>query len=217
MSSVGMAENVIEVEADSIEEAIDKGLKRLGQDQSDTEIEILQEPEAELFDTGTSLARIRMTAQGTDLLDSLRTILEKLLDGMGVEDYMVDVSIEGEYYRADIESERSIRFVIGRYGETLNAIQHLAQRMLNRLTEDPVEVVVDADNYRERRREDLAKLARDVSSKVLEESEEIELEPMIAVERKIVHEAVREIEGVKSHSIGEETNRRVVILPRGQS
>lgn len=217
MSSVGMAENVIEVEADSIEEAIDQGLKRLGQDQSDTEIEILQEPEAELFDTGTSLARIRMTAQGTDLLDSLRTILEKLLDGMGVEDYTVDVSIEGEYYRADIESERSIRFVIGRYGETLNAIQHLAQRMLNRLTEDPVEVVVDADNYRHRRREDLAKLARDVSSKVLEESEEIELEPMIAVERKIIHEAVREIEGVKSHSIGEETNRRVVILPRGQS
>lgn len=217
MSSVAMAENVIEVEADSIEEAIDKGLKRLGQDQSDTEIEILQEPEAELFDTGTSLARIRMTAQGTDLLDSLRTILQKLLDGMGVEDYTVNVSIEGEYYRADIESERSIRFVIGRYGETLNAIQHLAQRMLNRLTEDPVEVVVDADNYRERRREDLVKLARDVSSKVLEEDEEIELEPMIAVERKVVHEAVREIEGVKSHSIGEETNRRVVILPRGQS
>lgn len=212
-----MVENVIEVEADSIEKAIDKGLKRLGQDQSDTEIEILQEPEAELFDTGTSLARIRMTAQGTDLLNSFRTIIEKLLDGMGVEDYTVDVSIQGEYYQANIESERSMRFVIGRYGETLNAIQHLAQRMLNRLTEDPIEVVVDADNYRERRREDLVKLARDVSSKVLEEDEEIELEPMIAVERKVVHEAVREIEGVKSHSIGEETNRRVVILPRGQS
>jgi spoIIIJ-associated protein len=212
-----MSEKVIEVEADSVEEAIDKGLKRLGQDQSDTEIEIIQDPNDEIFETGSEPAKVRMTAKGIDLLDSLHEIVTSLLDKMGLENFSVEVSIQDEFYRADIESDQALRFVIGRYGETLNALQHLAERMLNRVADRTVEVIVDADNYRERRRKDLVKLASEVSSKALKEDREIELEPMIGVERKIVHEAVRDIEGVKTHSIGEDTNRRVVILPKGQS
>jgi spoIIIJ-associated protein len=212
-----MPENVIEVEADSVEEAISKGLKRLGQDQSETQIEILQDSEDDLFGTETEPARVRMTAQGTDLLESLRTIVVKLVAGMGVDDFDVDVSIDGEYYRADIQSTNQNRFIIGKYGETLNALQHLADRMLNRLTDEAVEVVLDADGYRARRREELVKQAQKLSEQVLETGEQIELEPMIGVERKIVHQTVNEIEGVKSHSIGEATNRRVVVLPRGQS
>lgn len=212
-----MPENVIEVEADSVEEAIDKGLKRLGQDQSETKIEILQDSTNDLFGTESEPARVRMTAQGTDLLESLRTIVKKLLQGMGIKSFSLDVSIDGDYYRTDIESEDQNRFIIGKYGETLNALQHLADRMLNRLTDEPIEVVLDADGYRERRREELIKQAHKLSEQVLETDEQIELEPMIGVERKIIHETVNEIEGVKSHSIGEATSRRVVVLPRGQS
>ncbi len=212
-----MSSNVIEVEAQSIEEAIDKGLKRLGQDQSETEIEILQDPDEELFGTGSKPAKIRMTAQGIDLLDRLREIVAEVLEKMGLENFEIDVSLDGEFYCANIRSDRELRFIIGRYGETLNALQHLVERMLNSVTDTNVEVVIDAEDYRKRRREDLVQLAQEVSSKVLRENSETELEPMIGVERKIIHQTVRDIEGVKSHSIGEETNRRVVILPKGHS
>lgn len=213
-----MNKRVIEVEADTIEEAIEKGLKRLGQDdQADTDIEILEDPEADPFNAGSDQAKIRMTGEGIDLLDSLESILSNILERMGLTDFEVETTIDGEYYRADIDSDQELRFVIGRYGETLNALQHVTERMLNTVSDQALEVVVDADNYRDRRRRDLVKLAEDVSSQVLEEDREIELEPMIGVERKIVHETIRNIDGVKSHSIGEDTNRRVVILPKGQS
>lgn len=212
-----MSEQVIEVEGESIEEAIDKGLKRLRQNQSDTEIEILQEPDTELFDAGNDPARVRMRAQGIDLLDSLKQIVEKILMNMGLTNFTVNVSIEGNFYMTDIESEEELRFIIGRYGETLNALQHIAEQMLNKIANQPVDVIVDADNYRERRRHELQKLAHNVSSRVKEKQEEVELEPMIAVERKAVHEKVKQIDGVKTYSIGEDTNRRVVIQPMGQS
>jgi spoIIIJ-associated protein len=214
-----MSSNVIEVEADSVQEAIDKGLKRLGKnrEKSNTDIEILQDPDADLFEAATEPARVRMNASGIDLLDSLDEILRTLLEKIGLSDFEIDVYIEDEFYCANIESSDDLRYVIGRYGETLNALQHLAEQMLNRIADDSIEVVVDAGNYRERRREDLIKMAQEVSSKALDEEREIELKPMIGVERKIIHETVQDIEGVKTHSIGEDTNRRVVILPKGQS
>lgn len=212
-----MPQKVIEVEGESVEEAIDKGLKRLGKNQDDTEIEIIQESDSGIFETENKPARIRMSTEGVDLLETFEEIVRNLLTKMGLDDFELDVEIDGEFYRATIDSNQDLRYVIGRYGETLNALQHVAERMLNELAEDPVEVIVDADNYRERRRQDLQQLAREVSNQVIEKNEEIELEPMIPVERKIVHQTVKDIEDVKSHSIGEDTNRRVVIVPRGQS
>jgi spoIIIJ-associated protein len=214
-----MNSNVIEVEADSVQEAIDKGLKRLGKnrEKSNTDIEIIQDPESDLFDAATEPAKVRMSASGIDLLDSLDEILRTLLEKIGLTDFEIDVYIDDEFYCADIESSDDLRFVIGRYGETLNALQHLTERMLNRIANDSIDVVVDAGDYRERRRNDLINIAREVSSKALDEEREIELKPMIGVERKIIHETVQDIEGVKTHSIGEDTNRRVVILPKGQS
>lgn len=212
-----MPQKIIEVEGDSVKEAIDKGLKRLGKNQDDTEIEILQESESGIFETENKPARIRMSTEGVDLLETFEDIVRNILTLMGLEDFELDVYIDGDFYRATIESQDDLRYVIGRYGETLNALQHVVERMLNELSEDTVEVIIDADDYRERRKEDLQQLAREVSQQALEEDAEIELEPMIPVERKIVHQTIKEIENVKSHSIGEDTNRRVVILPRGQS
>lgn len=212
-----MPQKVIEVEGESVEEAIDKGLKRLGKNQDDTEIEIIQEPDAGIFETEQQPARIRMSTEGVDLLETFEDLVRNILTKMGLENFELDVGIEGEFYRATIDSDDDLRYVIGRYGETLNALQYIAEQMLNELADDPVEVIIDADNYRERRKQDLQQLAREISRQVLEENREIELEPMIPVERKIVHQTVKDLEDVKSHSIGEDTNRRVVILPRGQS
>ncbi|MFB6346593.1 MAG: RNA-binding cell elongation regulator Jag/EloR [bacterium] len=214
-----MAQKVIEVEGESVKEAIDKGLKRLGKSQDDADIEIIQEPDSGIFETEHQPARIRMSTEGVDLLETFREIVENILTDMGLEDFELSVSIDGDFYRANIDAEEDLRYLIGRYGETLNAIQHVSERMLNQLTDDEttLEVIVDADDYRERRREDLQQLAREVSQQALEEEREVELEPMIPVERKIVHQTVKDLDDVKSHSIGEDTNRRVVILPRGQS
>ncbi len=212
-----MNSNVIEVEAETLEDAIDKGLKRLGKDQADTEIEILRDPDTDLLETGVQPAKIRMSAPGIDLLDALHKILRTLLKKMGLTDFSVSVYIKDEFHCADIESDDDLQFIIGRYGETLNALQHLGERMLNRIAENPVDVVVDADEYRERRRRDLIELARSVSSQALSENREIELDPMIGSDRKIIHESVQDLDGVKTRSIGEETNRRVVILPKGLS
>ena len=107
--------------------------------------------------------------------------------------------------------------VIGKRGETLDAIQYLVSLVANRHEGEYVRFTINAGNYREKREETLRALAQRMARKVLKTGRPVALEPMNPYERRIIHAVVTEIEGVYSKSTGEEPNRKVVIKPSGKS
>lgn len=152
----------------------------------------------------------RLALAMDDALDFVDGLLEAMdIDGDAtaeIRDHRVYVSIDG--------AEAAV--LIGHHGQTLDAIQELLRSAVQRQVRARVWVTLDVEGYRERRREALRERAREFAARALDEGE-LELEPMNAFERKIVHDAVGEIEGVMSFSEGEEPYRRVVIAPSDES
>lgn len=141
----------------------------------------------------------------------LRELLEEIVDSMGLD---VDVEIEQSdgVLTGSIEGE-DVGLFIGRRGQTIDAVQHLAQRIVFRGGAPDARVVIDADGYRERRAEALRSSASDAAEEALRSGEAVELDPMPASERRIVHEYLRERGGVETHSEGEEPERYLVVGP----
>jgi spoIIIJ-associated protein len=146
-----------------------------------------------------------------------REILETLMAHLGFEGVSVEIR-EGETSRLNVVGEGADRealgSLIGRKGERLSALQHLVNLMLSRRTGQWTRVLVDVEDYRGRRERQLAELAKRAAERVMETGKMLQLEPMPALERRWVHLALRDHEGVGTQSIGEEPNRRVVVLPR---
>ena len=146
-----------------------------------------------------------------------REILETLMGHLGFEGVSVEIR-EGETSRLNVVGEGADRealgSLIGRKGERLSALQHLVNLMLSRRTGQWTRVLVDVEDYRGRRERQLADLAARAAERVVETGKMLQLEPMPALERRWVHLALRDNADVATQSIGEEPNRRVVVLPR---
>lgn len=205
------------IEGKTVEDAINEGLRRLGKERGQTDIEILQDARKGMFQQEARRARVRLTAEGTDLRAYLEHLLTTYLRQLGLKNFEIDIQLDDAIFRAEIHSDGDLSDVVGENGQTLNAMQHLAGEILRRESDEPVELILDADGFRRRRREELRELAQNASQRALEQQDEVELTTMIPMERKIIHQTVDGIEGVKSHSIGEDMNRRVVILPKGRA
>jgi spoIIIJ-associated protein len=141
----------------------------------------------------------------------LEELLEEIADGLGLD---VDVEVEE---RADVLVGRlegdDVGLFIGRRGQTIDAVQHLAQRIVFPDGPSSTRVEVDADGYRERRAELLRADADDAADEALREGRAVELDPMPASERRIVHEHLRDRGGVETHSEGDEPERYLVVTP----
>lgn len=141
--------------------------------------------------------------------------IDGLLVKLGVEGHAVVVdTTEADHIRIEIQGP-DMGPVIGRRGDTLDAIQYLASLVLNKTTEDHVRLTIDTENYRVKRAESLERLARKMAGKVLRYHKAMTLEPMNPYERRIIHSALQDYKGVTTHSTGTEPNRRVVISPEG--
>jgi spoIIIJ-associated protein len=139
----------------------------------------------------------------------LGELLEEIVDSLGLD---VDVRIEEAdgVLTGSMEGD-DVGLLIGRRGQTIDAVQHLAQRIVFRGGSPDARVVIDADGYRERRAETLRSLALDAAEESLRTGEAVELDPMPASERRIVHEYLRERDDVETHSEGEEPERYLVV------
>jgi spoIIIJ-associated protein len=144
---------------------------------------------------------------------ALQELLEEVADGLGL-DVDVDVQEGDGVLRGALRGE-DVGLFIGRRGQTIDAVQHLAQRIVFPEGPSPVRVVVDADGYRERRVEALQAEAEGAAEEAQRSSRPVELAPMPASERRIVHEYLRERGGVETHSEGDEPERRLVVSPLG--
>ena len=144
-----------------------------------------------------------------EVAETAQEFISGLLTAMGLEGE-VGTSIEGTTAHVDVAGEH-LGALIGRRGQTLDALQEVARAAVQRRLRSRVRLAVDVEGYRARRRDSLAEYARDMAERAKERGTEIELEPMTSYERKVVHDAVGEIEGASSFSEGEEPNRKVVI------
>ena len=141
--------------------------------------------------------------------EALEELLEEIADGLGL-DVEVEVDEGDGVLRGSLRGE-DVGLFIGRRGQTIDAVQHLAQRIVFPDGPSPVRVVIDADGYRERRAESLRADAVEAAEEALRTGRPVELEPMPASERRIVHEYLRERGGVETHSEGDEPERRLVV------
>jgi spoIIIJ-associated protein len=141
----------------------------------------------------------------------LEELLEEITAGLGL-DAEVEVEESAGLLRGVIKGD-DVGLFIGRRGQTIDAVQHLAQRIVFPEGPSPVRVEIDADGYRERRAELLREDADDAAEEALRDGRSVELEPMPPSERRIVHEYLRERGGVETHSEGEEPKRFLVVSP----
>ncbi|HLB21037.1 MAG TPA: R3H domain-containing nucleic acid-binding protein [Solirubrobacteraceae bacterium] len=141
----------------------------------------------------------------------LEELLEEIVAALSL-DAEVEVEQSQELLRGRIVGE-DVGLLIGRRGQTIDAVQHLAQRIVFPEGPSSTRVEIDADGYRERRAELLREDADDAADEAVREGRPVELDPMPPSERRIVHEYLRERGGVETHSEGEEPKRYLVISP----
>lgn len=141
----------------------------------------------------------------------VQELLERIVDGVGV-DARVRVREDDEEVRADLEGE-DLGLLIGRHGQMIDAIQHIAYRIACRGTSSRKRVVVDAAGYRERRAVALRAAADQAAEAAVHDRRAVTLEAMSALERKVVHEHLKTRHDVETYSQGEEPDRRLVVAP----
>lgn len=137
--------------------------------------------------------------------------IKGILDGMGVQDAKISSCEDDESVYVQLDCGNDYGYVIGRRGETLDAIQYLTRLVINKGKDNYKRVSINAGNYREKREETLRELAKKNAARVKKYGRNVCLDPMNPYERRIIHTTIQEIEGVDSHSIGSESDRRVVI------
>lgn len=212
----------------SVEEALEVALARLGASEQEVEVEVIQEPRSGFLGLGgqEAIVLVRRKRGGDrpseEELDEQAEVaadfLEELLSRMGI-DASVEPNVEDGTMYVDIlaagASDDDMALLIGRHGQTLEALQELTRHVVMRRTGMRCRVVVDVEDYRKRQRDRLAARAREIAKRVVRTGREEELEPMNPYERKIVHDAVATVRGAESSSRGEEPERRVVIRRSG--
>ena len=146
--------------------------------------------------------------------EALQELIEEILDALDL-DASIAIDERDDALIARIEGD-DLGLFIGRRGQTIDAVQHLAQRIVFPGGPSSVRVVIDANGYRERRAETLRAEADDAAEEAISSGEPVELEPLPPFERRIVHEHMRERGDVDTHSEGEEPERFLVITPRAR-
>jgi len=198
-----------------------------GLDKSTVAFEVLSEGERGLLGVGYAPARVIATAEApakpaeiavtdvgdeSDLAADMRELLERITAEIGVR-CRIDVIEDDEAVTASLTGG-DLGLLIGRHGQTIDAIQYLANTLAYRAYgDDRKDVVVDAAGYRERRRATLESLAARSADQVRASGEPVELEPMTSIERRIIHLCLQELPDVTTRSEGDEPYRYVVVEP----
>jgi len=154
--------------------------------------------------------KVYAPAEPGSVEEKIETFLTGLLAHMDSKAVPHCWKLEGNTYKVDLTGD-DLGYLIGRRGDTLDAIQHLANYTINRDVEGHIRINVDAECYREKREDSLRRYARKKAQQVLKARRRTTLEPMNAYERHVIHAALQDMENITTHSTGVEPNRRVVI------
>ena len=151
--------------------------------------------------------------QATEACEKATAFLESVFESMSL-DVKVNASLDGEDTILVKLDGENIGIVIGKRGDTLDALQYLTSLVVNKKTENYIKVTLDTENYREKRNEALLGLSQRLAAKVVRTGKKYTLEPMNPYERRIIHSSLQSSEEVTTYSIGQEPYRKVVIAPK---
>ena len=205
---------VITVTAKTVEEAVEKAVAELGAPSSDKiNYTVVEEPKKGFLGIGATLAKIEASFVLGGEYEALEFI-NKLLSDMGIN---ADVTLgdgDNDDKLINIAGEGA-SILIGHHGDTLDSLQYLANLAANKKIDgekkEYVKISVDIEGYRAKREETLRTLARRKAEQVIRYKRSVMLEPMSPYERRIIHSEIQNMDGVKTNSIGSESNRKVVI------
>lgn len=198
----------------TVNEAVEEALKQLRAKQEEVEITILDEGKKGFFGIIGKKPAIVKVKIINDPVKHAHDFLTDIVKKMGIK-AKIDVQKTGKVVTMQLSGEK-MAVLIGKRGQTLNSLQYLTQLVVNRHSNHYLQVVIDAENYREKRKETLKQLAGKVAQQAIRTSKDVPLEPMPSYERKIIHAALAEFKEIKTYSIGEEPNRHLVISPKGK-
>lgn len=199
----------VEKRGRSVEEAVSAALLDLGVSAEQTQVEVLEEPARGLFGLiGSREALVRVTVKETKE-DVARRLLQDVARTIGL-DVEITTRRDEDYIFFDVKGDE-MGILIGRRGQTLDALQYLTNLAASRASGEKQRIVVDVEGYRRRREETLQRLAERLADKVRRSGQSMELEPMSAHERRVIHLALQDSPYVTTYSEGEEPFRKVVI------
>ena len=200
----------IKISASSKDEALDKAVSRFRlPKQAFLDVEETSEGENGTSSEDESLYLLEIEEKA--LADKTRDQIIGLLNYMDIE-AEVRVKPGSDFINVDIVSEKG-SILIGRRGQTLDAIQHIINRMVSRNEKDMPLVIVDVEKYRVRSHNRIKRMASNAAKKAANSRKPVKLNPMPSTERKFVHKFLSDFEGVRTHSVGKEGQRRVVVTP----
>ena len=154
--------------------------------------------------------KVYAPAEAGSVEEKIEKFLKGLLEHMGSDAVPHAWKEEGNTYKVEFEGS-DLGYLIGRRGDTLDALQHLANYSVGRTVEGHIRINVDAEDYRAKREDSLSRYAHKKAQQVLKARRRTTLEPMNAYERHVIHAALQDMENITTHSTGTEPNRRVVI------
>ena len=207
----------IETTGKTEDEAVAAALSELGVSRDEVSVEILERAKSGFLGIGAVPAKVRVSYEVPEPEpepdgpgEKAERFLAGLMEHMGVE-AEIEISERDVGGLVAKLSGSGMGAVIGRRGETLDAIQHLTNYAVNRGCDKRVHISVDAENYRSKREESLVRLAEKMAAKAVKYRRGMALEPMNSYERHVIHTALQDYPGVTTSSTGVEPNRRVVV------
>lgn len=201
---------IIEKKGKSVDEAVQAALDELNCQIEDVVVEIIEEPSKGLLGIVGKKPAVVKVSLIEKPENGIREVLENLLDRMKIDYEIANIDYENDRVRINIVG-KDMGLLIGRKGETLNALQYMAGLIINRKREERIRVIIDVEDYRRKREESLEALALRLSEKVKDTRKNIVMRPMSSQERRIVHTALQGDPQITTYSIGEEPNRKLVI------
>ncbi|ECP8090099.1 RNA-binding cell elongation regulator Jag/EloR [Listeria monocytogenes] len=200
----------ITAQGSNVEEAIQNALATLETTRDKVEVEVLDEGKKGIFGIGSRLAMVKVIEKE----DGIQVAIDYLLDVATKMGAVITIDVEevGKDVKLQIKGD-SLGMLIGKHGQTLNALQYLTQLIANKTTSQYKNIIVNVGDYRERRHETLVILANKMADKALKTKRAVHLEPMPSFERKIIHAILSENEQIETHSEGRDLYRYIVIKP----
>lgn len=201
----------IEVSAKTVEDAISEAAIKLEVPSDKIEYEVITEGSTGFLGLIGSKPAVIKARKKFNLLDHTKDFLARMFKAMNVDvNSTVDYDEESRTMNIVFDGE-DMGLLIGKRGQTLDSLQYLVSLVVNKESEEYIHVKVDTENYRQRRKETLENLAKNIAYKVKRTKRSISLEPMNPYERRIIHSALQNDKYVTTHSEGEEPFRRVVV------
>jgi len=198
----------IEVSAKTVDEALTEALIQLGATSDQVEYEVIEKGSTGFLGIGSKPAVIKIRKKCT-VEDNIREFLEKVFKAMDLEVEII-INKEDNTYNVELKGA-DMGVLIGKRGQTLDSLQYLANLAVNKNSEEYVKVKIDTEDYRNRRKETLENLAKNIAYKVKRTKRPVSLEPMNPFERRVIHSALQNDKFVTTHSEGEEPYRHVVV------